>query len=195
MRKFYSLLSILTLFALFGFGCARQPISPKNENNYPNYGEWIKNTTGLKLITSASPLYGPSVTFTDPSTGIKFESVLPPSFSDNNGKYFGPKQDESIETQIGVGGTIENDREIFGNLQALENFEDGTLNGWKITTAYDTQKQRWVARALLQDPIYGDRAYHVIECLSVTDSDKNFWDSCRTILEKARIITQKASAD
>lgn len=180
------------MFAFLGSGCARQPMPAPNKKNYPNFTEWIKNTTGLKLITSASQLYGPSVTFIDPSTGIKFESVLPPTFSDNNGKYFGPKQGESIEIQIGVGGTIENDRELFGNLPTLENFEDGSFNGWTITTAYDTQKQRWVARALLPDPVYGDRAYHVIECLSVTDSDKNFWDSCRTILEKARIITVDA---
>lgn len=174
MKKIIIFPALLAFFALFGAGCT-QTKTP--------------STTGLKLLTTADSLDGTSVTYTDPSNGIKFNSILPPTFSDNNGKYLGQKSGESIEIQIGVGGTLEKDRQLYGEVQGLINFEDSILGDWKITTAYDTAKQRWVARALLPDPVYSDRAYHVIECLSAANSDKNFWDSCRTMVENARIIT------
>ncbi|MBI4138905.1 hypothetical protein HY479_02025 [Candidatus Uhrbacteria bacterium] len=174
---------MLLVVTLGGAGCANTQPSNQSRETWKN---WTNDKTGLKLVNLATIQRGSSVVFTDGDTGRKFKSVMTPTFTDNNGKYLGQKPGESIEVQLGVGGTIKEDHDLFGKIERLSQFDDGNIGDWSATAAYDAWSKRWVVRAAYPDP--GDTsAYSVIECLSVTDSEKDFWDACRTMIERAEL--------
>ncbi len=177
--------TILILSAT-GAGCAKTTVEEKLVSKEINWTKWKVGKKGLSLVNTANIQEGSAVSFTDSEVGRSFTSVLPPTFTDQNGKYPGPKEGESVEVQLGVGGTVKKDRELFGELERLTDFEDGNIGDWVATAAFDSLQNRWVVRATYPDPT-ADEAYSVIECLSTTDSDKSFWDGCRTMIEKAKL--------
>ncbi len=187
ISRFATIISIVFLTLTAGAGCENKT-SPENKpvSQETNWTRWKEGKKGLSLVNTANVQTGSSITFTDAEVGRSFTSVLPPTFTDQNGKYPGPKDGESVEVQLGVGGTVKRDREMFGELERLTDFEDGNIESWIATAAFDTLQNRWVIRATYPDPT-ADEAYSVIECLSATDSDKSFWDGCRTMIEKAKL--------
>lgn len=187
IHRFATILAIVFLALTVGAGCANKTASEnKPISKETNWTQWKKGKKGLALVNTANIQAGSSIAFTDAEVGRSFTSVLPPTFTDQNGKYPGPKEGESVEVQLGVGGTVKRDREMFGELERLTDFEDGNIGSWIATAAFDSLKNRWVVRATYPDPT-ADEAYSVIECLSATDSDKSFWDGCRTMIEKVKL--------
>ncbi|MEK7655430.1 MAG: hypothetical protein AAB386_02015 [Patescibacteria group bacterium] len=193
MRKYlqfsniFAWLVIILIISATGTGCAKTTLTEEKQlSKETNWTHWKEGKKGLALLNTANIQTGSSITFTDAEVSRSFTSVLPPTFTDQNGKYPGPKDGESVEVQLGVGGTVKRDREMFGELERLTDFEDGNIESWIATAAFDTLQNRWVVRATYPDPT-SDEAYTVIECLSATDSDKSFWDGCRTMIEKAKL--------
>ena len=176
-RSFFLFLSII----LIGGGCATSPQQSGNRQT-----AW-KELRGIDLIMEAQIQSGAPVVVYRPSLGRRFRSTIAPTFTDYNGSYR-MSDGSSIELQMGVKGTPEKDREQFKQLPSLSSFEEGELNNWEITTAYDEERSRWVLRATQRDLGFQDDGYHVIECLAVTDSNFVFWDGCRTVLENAQIV-------
>lgn len=142
---------------------------------------------GIALLEQAEIYNGASVSVIDKDTGRRLHTTLPPTFTDHNGIYTSNQPSESIEFQLSVKGTPDEDHELYRKQARLEEFEDGDLGSWKVTVAHDTQDDRWVARATHPDPVRPDIGYHVIECLSTSSSTMIFWSSCRTMIQNADI--------
>ncbi|MCR4278296.1 MAG: hypothetical protein NUV81_00085 [bacterium] len=168
--------------SLLGVGCAVQP----KINNLRL--DW-KQLRGMALIQNAEVQSGSPVAVYKPALKRRFRGMLAPTFVDYNGSYR-MNDGSSIELQMGVQGTPESDRAQFKNVAQLSSFEDGELNGWTLTTAFDDTTNRWVLRAAQADLGFQEDAYHVIECLATSTSMITFWDGCRTMLEGAQIILE-----
>ncbi|MEO5927283.1 MAG: hypothetical protein ABIO72_01140 [Patescibacteria group bacterium] len=177
-------LFVLALTMLVGAGCARSP-QAKNPYTFKADATWPR--TGAELIHGAVPENGPMVTATDAMTGRQFASQLPSNFTDGNGHYTTTREDELVDVQVGVGGTVADDALQFSKISGLGQFDEQELGTWHITTAFESQKNRWVARATQPDMIDSAHMYHVIECLSTPESNATFWDGCRTLIEHATV--------
>jgi len=175
-----SLSITLLLCILFGAGCTRSsnpalPIASASPR------------TGAALLQEATSLNGPEIVTVDAGTGRRFTSVLPPTFRDGNGTYLGVNPDESILVQLSVSGTTAEDLRQYREIPRLESFEEISVGEWQTIIAHDSAPDRWVARAVLQDPFVATGMYHVIECLSSHTSMSAFWDGCRTMIENASV--------
>ncbi len=170
---------ILIGILLVGGGCTEQ-------KNQTRHDEW-ESVTGVNLLLKAKPQNGSPVVVHRPSINRRFRAQIGPTFEDRNGSY--PMTDgATIELQLGVLGTPEEDREQLKQLDRLSLFDEGTFEGWHVTAAYDEAEQRWTLRAAQADPGLGESGYHVIECLATSTSDFVFWDGCRTFIESAQIL-------
>jgi hypothetical protein len=175
-----SLSTTLLLCILFGTGCSRPsnpalPIASASPR------------TGAALLQEATSLEGPEVVTVDAGTGRRFTSVLPPTFRDGNGTYVGVNPDESILVQLSVSGTTAEDLQQYREIPRLDSFEELSIGKWQTIVAHDSAPDRWVARAVLQDPFIASGMYHVIECLSAHATLNSFWDGCRTMIENASV--------
>lgn len=181
-KKYLPLL--VAVAVLVGAGCRQTSLTKGNA--FPETPPWPR--TGTALVGQALVQDGPSIIATDALTGRQFTSVLPPTFTDGNGNYTTPKNDELVDVQVAIGGTPAQDHNQFTKISSLEQLSDQDVNGWQVTTAFDTQHQRWVARAAQADSVDGSNMYHVIECLSTSTSNATFWDGCRTIIAHASVV-------
>ena len=151
---------------------------------------WSQGKDGIALVQQADDVKGQPVTYADASGRWTFSTLLPPTMTDNRGMYPGGMAGETITVQLGVGGTVESDRQLMENIGNLGQFKTGELAGWSLTAAYDVKGQRWIIRAAKKDATM-DGAYHAIECISVTHSLKVFWDGCRTFIMHADVEQTK----
>ena len=172
---------ILLSLILIGAGCSDDPEVQQNRRV-----AW-EDVNGISLIVEAKSQDGTSVVVYKPSLGRRFRSKIASTFTDFNGSYT-MSDSSSVEVQLGVQGTPEEDRAKFKKLANLSSFEDGELNSWMLTIGYDTNDSRWVLRAAQKDLGFEEDAYHVIECLAVEKSDFVFWDGCRTVIENAQLV-------
>ena len=170
---------------VIGAGCS--------ERNIENRRTAWKDVRGMDLILKASVQSGSPVIVNRPAINRRFRSQIGPTFTDYNGSYR-MSDGSSIEIQLGVSGTPDSDREQLKQIEYLSDFEEGELEGWNITTAYDEKDGRWILRAAQRDPGLGAEGYHVIECLATSTSNFVFWDGCRTTLEGAQILADTGSA-
>lgn len=189
MKRFFSFFALLAI--LFGAGCDASP-RPQSATPTDRRPAWLIPREGIAIVTKANLDAGPRVSVTDAATGRILTTELPSMFADGQGTYTTNKPGEMIRVQLAVGGSVENDRKLFGDHAGFERFEDGTLAEWKVTAAYQTAERRWVIRAAKKDAIQQEGMYHVIECVGTEDTDNLFWDGCRTMIEKAAIDQSRA---
>jgi hypothetical protein len=175
--------SLVFLFglALIGAGCSASPTGEMNRRTAWN------GVQGIDLLLKAEAQNGSPVVAYYPSIGRRFRSKLAPTFTDYNGSYR-MADGASIEIQMGVKGTPDNDEELFRGLPGLSSFAEGDVSAWHAIAAYDNERGRWVLRATQKDLGFGEDGYHVIECLSDPKSDFVFWDGCRTLIENAQVV-------
>lgn len=183
--KIPRLLFITTLsVTFFGAGCvgkpAHAPLTVRDQIPPPEIH-------GIALVTSAERIDGAQIVVIDPQTSRRFTSILPSNFTDKVGTYTGNIPGEEVHVLLSVKGTLEDDATLFRQQQGLEQFENANIGAWRVTTAYQPSSNRWVARAVIADPTYPEKGYHVIECLAAPQSYLRFWDGCRGIIEHATI--------
>ncbi|MDA1038378.1 MAG: hypothetical protein O2877_01665 [bacterium] len=174
------------IFSLLIIGAGCNSTVQKNVNRNMEWSQF----RGMALFDNAIVQSGSPILVNRPSINRRFRSAIAPTFTDKNGNYT-MDDGASIEVQIGVQGTPEKDRSAFKTLETLSEFEDGEINGWMTTIAYDSSASRWVLRAVQADPGFREEGYHVIECLSKTNSNFVFWDGCRTFIERAQLIADE----
>ncbi|MFH1078491.1 MAG: hypothetical protein V1745_04415 [Patescibacteria group bacterium] len=176
-------IAFVLMLAALGAGCSGRA------DDVDRLGDTTAKTptkTGFALLSGANDVGGQPITHADTSYRWMLSTLLPPTFLDGRGSYSGAKLGESIEVQLGVSGTPEQDLATFRGLSGITDVETGSLGGWTVTAGRDTAQDRQVFRATRADATVPE-AYHVIECLAVTHSERNFWESCRTFIDHATV--------
>lgn len=192
----YRLLAICLSACLLGSGCTGalidpHTVSPAAKDRRP---AWLIPREGIAIVTEANVEVGPIVSITDGPTARFFTAQLPGIFRDERGRYTTTNPEETIQVQLGVGGSALQDHELFIAQPGLERFESAIIQGWQTNAAYQVSLNRWIIRATKTDPFQPEGMYHVIECIGATNSNNLFWDGCRTLIETARIDQSRAPA-
>lgn len=143
--------------------------------------------SGAALVMQATAENGAPVSLIDGNTGRLFSTSIGATFKDERDAYTTPVAGERIAVQLGVGGTVEKDRQLLEEQRGLTQLEDAVIGAWKITAAFDEEEKRWTVRAVSPDPFMPETMYHVIECLGAPESKKIFWNGCRTVIERATV--------
>lgn len=183
------LLASACLLACLGAGCVVQRADVDRTTGVKP--PWTQGKDGIALVTQADDVGGQPISTTDASGKWTFSTALASTLTDGRGTYPGSMAGESISVQLGVGGTVEQDRQLMEDIKDLGQFKTGDLTGWSLTSSYDTKAQRWIVRAAKKD-VTTAGAYHVIECDSATHSTKIFWDDCHTFILHADVELTKA---
>lgn len=185
------LLLIIPVFLLFVFVAVRNRTFLRDTAHQTNGKETVTRT-GIALVTKANDITGPLLTVTDPPSLRRFETVLPPTFRDENGTYPGALAGESVVVRLGMSETLDEDRTRFRALPNLDSFDETSLGPWHLIVA--KERTRWVARATVEDSEQTGKMVHAIECLSAPSSSRAFWEGCKAMITNARITIVPGNA-